>query len=319
MDFEGTATKFANSIKDLPKSTVWSNLRALRELSIVDFGNEKEIALNPIVSKILRKEIICGVVGGFGTETTAKFFERLIELSREKSGGRPRVIIANAAPPDKAETEAINGNVEKIFPFAAECIRKLNAAEVDFIVIPCNTLHIFIDRFREISDVPIVSIIEESVAEIKRKRIKKVGMLATRATINSKLFQNSFTRENISSIIPNEKEQKTIVKLIDNVLKTGKAKESDTKKIKGIISNLRNRGAESILLACTDLQLLISPDSSEIIDTFEVLANASVNLLNHNPAVAQLVERPVVNRRVACASQACRTTKVNLIKPAGDN
>ena len=76
-------------------------------------------------------------------------------------------------------------------------------------------------------------------------------------------------------------------------------------KLMAIIKNLKKRGAQAILLACTDLQLFVKPDGKEIFDTMEILANAAVAKLNNNPAVAQLVERPAVNRKVACASQAC--------------
>ena len=341
LDFDGTASQFASSL-GLPRSTVFSNLRILRRLNIVEFGNSSSIQINLIIKELLEpKELTMGVVGGFGSETTAEFFSRLIALSRERLNKRPKVVIANAAPPNQAETAAINGDVEKIFPFAAECIKKLNSANVDFIVIPCNTLHIFIDRFRAISEAPVLSIIEESVTELKQKKVSKVGLLATTATINSQMFQNKLKENGIKAIIPNERWQKEIVTVIDSILRTGKPAKKDSDKIKKIISNLKSRGVQAILLACTDLQLLVKADGKEIIDTMEVLANSAINSLKqpavahipfsfsaerkclvepqkkercdmqsqkiHNPAVAQLVERFAVDGKVACASQACGT------------
>lgn len=285
MDFEGTASQFASSVK-LPRSTVFSNLRILRKLNIVEFGNSDNIRINQIIRDLLTpKELVIGVVGGFGSETTAEFFSKLIALSRDKLNRRPKVVIANATPSDRAETAAINGNVEQIFPFAAECIKKLNSAGVDFIVIPCNTLHIFIDRFLAMSEAPVLSIIEESVAELNRKNVSSVGLLATTATIKSEMFQKEFEKEKIKTIMPGDIEQKQIVNAIDAVLKTGTPAKKDCEKLKVVIKNLKKRGAQAILLACTDLQLFVKPDGKEVFDTMEILANSAIGRLKLNPIV----------------------------------
>ncbi len=317
--FSGTATQFVSSL-NLPKSTVWHNLRILQKFGIVRFGEAHSINVNEFVrDAICEKAQIIGVVGGFGPETTAEFFAKLILLSRKLAKGRPKVVLTNAAVPLDLEKEAINNNPRLLIPFAIECIKKLNSANVDFAVIPCNTLHLFIDLFRELSDVPIISIVDEVISEFKTKDVKRAGLLATTATINSKLFQNALTKEKISTIIPNDSEQELIMRAIKNVLRTGLPNKTDSEKLRKIISSMKKRGADVILLACTDLQMLISPDGSEIIDTLEVLASASVKSLNTNPAVAQWLEHPAVNREVACSTQACGTTKARLIKPAGDN
>ena len=308
VSFNGTATQFVSSIIDLPKSTVWHNLRALQQLGIVTFGDSHSIEINKHVRDTLcERAPVIGVVGGFGPETTAEFFAKLISLSRKLGKGRPKVVLANAAVPLDLEKEAIDNNPLLLVPFAIDCIKKLNSANVDFIVIPCNTLHLFIDIFRELSDVPIISIIDEIISEFKTKDVKCAGLLATTSTIHSNLFQNALAKENIKTIIPNDAEQESVLRAIKNVLRTGQPNKAGSKKLRKIIAGLKKRGADAILLACTDLQLLISPAGPEIIDTFEVLANASVNSLDANPAVAQLVERPAVNRKVACASQACGT------------
>ncbi len=319
VSFDGTATQFVSSIIDLPKSTVWHNLRVLQKFGIVSFGEAHSIKVNKFVRDAMcEKAPVIGVVGGFGPETTAEFFAKLISLSRKQAKGRPNVVLANIAVPLDLEKEAINNNPKLLIPFAIECIKKLNSANVDFMVIPCNTLHLFIDLFRELSDVPIISIVDEIISEFKIKNVKCAGLLATTATITSNLFQNAFAKENISTITPGNTEQELVMHAIKNVLRTGLPNKTDSEKLRKIIASLKRRGADVILLACTDLQLLISPDGSEIIDTFEVLASASVNSLNNNPAVAQWLEHPAVNREVACSTQACRT-KANLIKPVGDN
>lgn len=317
VSFNGTASQFVSSIKDVPKSTVWHNLRVLQKLGIVTFGNSHSIEINKHVRDALcEKAPVIGVVGGFGPETTAEFFTRLISLSRKLAKGRPKVVLANAAVPLDLEKEAISNNPRLLLPFAIDCIKKLNSANVDFIVIPCNTLHLFIDIFRELSDVPIISIVDEIISEFKEKSVKCAGLLATTSTINSNLFQNALAKENINTVIPNDTEQESILRAIKNVLRTGQTNKTDSKKLHMIISGLKKRGADVILLACTDLQLIIASDGSEIFDTMEILANSAVNSLN--PAVAQWPERPAVAREVACSTQACGT-KQTLINQKENN
>lgn len=301
--FEGTASQFVSSAKELPKSTIWHNLRILQKLGLVEFGNSHPIKLNQVLQKLLDKnELTIGVAGGFGPETTAKFFSELIRLARNELKRRPKVIIVNAAVPEDLEKEAISKNPSLLLPFVIDCIKKLNATNVDFVVIPSNTLHLFIDVFRKVADAPVVSLIEETRAELKRRNISRIGLLATSAALNSGMFQREFSKSDIRIIMPTEKEQKIVLGAIKNLLRAGKPNIKDSNRLKLVIKNLKKRGAQIVLLACTDLQFLVSEIKGvEIIDTLEVLTSVAVRLLSKNPLVAQWLERLAVDREAACS------------------
>src|SRR3989344_8382167 len=106
-----------------------------------------------------------GIVGGLGPETTSEFYLDLIRKFRENTDTYPKIIIDNLSFPFYLEEEIIikSTNEQKILPFLKESISRLNKAGSDFIVIPCNTVHIFIDELRKESLVPIMSIIDETI------------------------------------------------------------------------------------------------------------------------------------------------------------
>ena len=222
---------------------------------------------------------IVGIVGGLGPETTSEFYLDLIKKFRDDSDYYPSIVINNVSFPFYLEKEIIlnSQNEEKILPFILDSISSLNDAGVDFIIIPCNTVHIFIKEFRSHSDVPVVNIIEECIKEIKSKNLKKIGILATTKTIDSGMYQNEIENNNINFIIPNSKNQNRISKSIINILNGDKNYDD----LHDIINNFIDNGCDSILLGCTDLQLIISDKTYniEVLDSMKILSNRTFEIL----------------------------------------
>tara|TARA_Y100000310_G_C20679897_1_gene815311 strand:- start:2678 stop:3274 length:597 start_codon:yes stop_codon:yes gene_type:complete len=183
----------------------------------------------------------------------------------------------NVAVPLEVEGNIIRGIVdEDMKKLLIDSVVRLNDADVDFIVIPCNSVHVFIDELRSISKKPILSIIEETAKICDG--VKKVGLLASSLTINQKLHENELNQKGIDIVIPNKKDQRiiddTIVKIIHD-----ESNSRDEEIILSIIEQLKREGAEKIILGCTELGSLISGE--EMIDTLEVLEDAVVEeLLN---------------------------------------
>jgi len=224
-----------------------------------------------------------GIVGGLGPETTSKFYLDLISLARKHCDSYPKIIIDNVSFPFYLEEEIIkkSENEHRILPYLEDSIRKLNKAGVDFIVIPCNTVHIFIEDLRRISKVPILSILDETIKVIKKEGYRKIGLLATTKTIDRKLYETPLVENGINIAIPTKTEQEIVAKIILRILENtsdGKDKMSLLK----IIDNLFKRGSESILLGCTDLQLILNQSDlkTKLIDTANILMSATFNKLS---------------------------------------
>ncbi|KKT16980.1 MAG: Aspartate racemase [Parcubacteria group bacterium GW2011_GWB1_43_6] len=228
-----------------------------------------------------------GIIGGLGPQTTAKVYLSVINLIRKNGEDKyPPIVIYNLPFPFIIEKEAIieGRNAEKMLPYLIDGAKILEKSGADFGILPCNTLHKYIKEIRESVNIPFLSILDETVLELKTKKIQTVGLLATKTTIESRIYEKVLVEKGIRIICPTEEGQNQIYDIIVQLL-NGEENDLQSKKIEIVCNSLHEKGAESILLACTDLQLAISSVKSPIpiVDTTEVLINASVRTLIGKP------------------------------------
>ncbi len=220
-----------------------------------------------------------GIVGGLGPETSCSFCLELNNRIRQISECQPDIVMENVAVPLRLEKRMIKGAVLRdMFDLLAKAVVRLNRAEADFIVIPCNTVHVFIEDLRKISKKPIISIIEVCAEECCRRGFSKVGILGSSTTIKQKLHENELIKKGIRVCLP--KNQSVISRVILRILNN--AENSDDKRILlESISELKADNAEAVILGCTDLDILISEKDSALplIDTTKVLLDAVVKLI----------------------------------------
>ncbi len=227
-----------------------------------------------------------GVIGGLGPETTSEFYLKIINLCRKQNKIHyPPILIYSVPVPFKVEQDIVEmgKNEEKMLPVLIDGVKKLKQSKVDFIVIPCNTVHSFIDNLRKIISTPILSIIEETSKKCKTKGYQKVGILSTKKTIEKKLYDKELERFNIELLTPTVQEQKNVSEIIFRIL-SGKKSKDDKEQLLQVVKGLEKKGAEAIILGCTDLQLLLSQKDSKIkfLDTVEIFAKATVNEILRN-------------------------------------
>ena len=220
-----------------------------------------------------------GIIGGLGPETTSEFYLDIVfSCQKMKSSARPALIISSVPLPYKIEEDAILKNIgmERCLPFLTEEAKRLEKAGADFIVMPCNSLHVFIQDIRKAVTVPVISIVEETVKFLKRNNMKKVGIVSTSATIKNKLYEKSFAENDIKYVTPNDLQQAKMGKFILNLV-TGQQKNRDREELIKIINDFDGKGLDCVILACTDLQLLIpSHPTLKIFDTMKILVDSVV-------------------------------------------
>jgi aspartate racemase len=221
-----------------------------------------------------------GIIGGLGPETTSEFYLDLVFSCQKKDQThRPSIIIASVPLPYKIEEEAIAKGIgfERITPFLIEEAKRLEKAGADFIVMPCNSLHVFIKEIRNSVKIPVLSIIEETVKFLKKNKFEKVGIVSTSATIQNKLYEIAFEKNNIEYATPDDLQQAKMGKFILNLV-TGQQKNSDREELIKIINDFERKDVDCVGLACTDLQLLIPKHPNlKIFDTMKIFANATVD------------------------------------------
>ena len=215
-----------------------------------------------------------GILGGMGPEATAELYLRIIRIFQSKYGAKydddfPEIVIINLPIPDVVEDLSEEKAVREML---VSGVRKLENAGTDFIVIPCNTVNFFFQSIQEAVSIPVLSILTETADEIRRMKVKTVGLLGTEMTMSKNIYNSVL--QDIPLIAPSIEEQKGITKIIINVL-AGKKNALDRKFLLGLIDKLKESGAEKVILGCTELPLLLKR-SNDLIDTIDVLAQATV-------------------------------------------
>lgn len=222
---------------------------------------------------------IVGIIGGLGPETTSEFYLDIVFSSYKKTKEvRPGIIISSVSLPYQIEEDLITQNVgsERYIPFLVNEAKRLEKAGADFLVMPCNSLHVFIKEIRNAVGIPVLSIVEETVKFLKKNNLNKVGIVSTSATIQNKLYETAFEENDIDYVTPDEFQQAKMGKFILNLV-TGQQKNRDREDLIQIINDFEEKDVDCVVLACTDLQLLIPKHPRlKIFDTMKIFADASV-------------------------------------------
>lgn len=220
-----------------------------------------------------------GIIGGLGPETTAEFYQEIVTaFSKMGKESHPSVLMYSVPLPLQLEKECIlqAQNERKCLPYLIKAAQILEKGGADFLVMPCNSLHLFIEEIRNSVRIPVLSAIDETVNVLRNNDDKAVGVLATSITINNGLYKKALGSNGIRYIVLNNEDQNKLGQIIYRLV-TNKHDESDKKELDEIINNLYKEDLDSIILACTDLQIL-NPHHNEIkiLDTMRILLDATV-------------------------------------------
>jgi aspartate racemase len=219
-----------------------------------------------------------GIIGGLGPETTASFYLELISLSAQmNTSQRPPMLIWNVAMPYAIEQQVLVDGVgeEKFLPYLIEGAQNLERGGADFLVMPCNTLHVLIEGIRASVSVPVISILDTTTKALVDENITRVGFLSTAVTVKKQIYDTKFKNAGITTIIPTSAEQEVANNVIYNIV-SNDVKPGDTDKLQTIVDSLITQDVEAIVLACTDLQQLVNPNQKvKVFDTMKILAQAA--------------------------------------------
>lgn len=221
-----------------------------------------------------------GVIGGMGPKATSVFFDKVIEhTAAERDQEHINMIILNhTSLPDRTSV-ILSGRGELFLEAIAKDLKLLELAGVSNIAIPCNTSHYFYDEMQQMTSVPIINMVDETLKVIHAKYgdNSKIGILATTGTINSGVYKKVCESYNMKLHEPNEATQELVMDIIYNQVKSNL--EVDPAVLEGIINDLvYNEGCNCVIIACTELSCIpISKQVMEVsIDAMQVLVNRSI-------------------------------------------
>ena len=220
-----------------------------------------------------------GIIGGMGPETTARFYLDVIFKCHHKNNKqRPPILLWSVPLLYRIEEDFIRNaeGAENYLPYLIEAAKNLEKGGADFLVMPCNSVHVFINEIRREVEIPVLSILEETEKFVRSLNARRIGLLATKLTINQKLYDKLLLQE-IDIVKPGKSDQARLGRIISKIVVSKNADREKAQLIK-IIWNLARKGADTIILGCTDLQLLTKPKEIPIPvhDTMDLLVDATV-------------------------------------------
>lgn len=200
---------------------------------------------------------VIGIIGGMGPLATADLFRKIVENTKaDNDREHLRVLIDNNTNiPDR--TAALLKGGESPVAEMVKSAKLLSEMGAEFLLIPCNTAHCFYNEVKDSVDVPVLHMIEITADKLKSQGIERVGLLATDGTIALGLYEKICDDKGIETLLPKEDEQKAVMQLIYDGVKAGKT-DFDASGVKKVIKSLLDKGAQKIILGCTELPLAVT-------------------------------------------------------------
>lgn len=221
-----------------------------------------------------------GILGGMGPMATVELFKSIIDHTPAEQDQNHIPIFINNTPQVPDRTEAILHDGEDPRPILCESAKKLENVGSDFVVMPCNTAHYFIEDIQGAVEIPVLNMVESTMEEISSG--SKIGLLATSGTINTGVYQK-YSKNKINLITPDDKYKDIFMKIIygDRGVKAGYYGEELTNKMLEIVDHLKDKGVEEIIAGCTEVRLVLSKSDLEetlLITPIDIIAKKAVKL-----------------------------------------
>lgn len=206
-----------------------------------------------------------GLIGGMSWESTIPYYRIINEEVKNRLGGlHSAKIILYSVEFDEIEKCQSSGDWERSGDILGEAAQGLEAAGADFILICTNTMHKVAPQIASMIHVPIIHIAEATADALEKCHIQNVGLLGTKYTMTQTFYKQKLIDRGIDVIIPEEAEIDVVNDIIFHELCLGQIKEDSRRKFRKIIDGLKDRGAEGVILGCTEIGLLIRPADSSL-------------------------------------------------------
>lgn len=217
-----------------------------------------------------------GLIGGMSWESTITYYKIINNTVKERLGGlhSAKIILYSV---DFAEIEECQsrGDWDKSAEILLGAAQSLEKGGADFILICTNTMHKVAPKIQEKINVPIVHIADATADELKKNHIHKVALLGTKYTMTQDFYRARICSNGIEVLIPEEPDVEIINRVIYDELCLGKVCDASRKDFIRIIDSLKARGAEGVILGCTEIGLLIGQEDSSlpVFDTTKIHAH----------------------------------------------
>lgn len=204
----------------------------------------------------MKKKTI-GIIGGMGPLATADLFEKIILHTRaSRDQDHLRVFLdSNTNIPDR--TAAILSGGADPLPELTASAQGLERQGAELLLMPCNTAHYFYDEVQSAVSVPVLHMIRLTARALSKRGVRTAGLLATDGTVRTGIYQRCFADTDIRLLTPDESGQQAVMDMIYRGVKAGR-RDYDASAARRAMEALLDRGAETLILGCTELPLAVT-------------------------------------------------------------
>jgi aspartate racemase len=220
-----------------------------------------------------------GILGGMSPESTVSYYEYITRVYTERFGdyGYPEIIVYSVSFQPYVDWPQ-EERWDLVAQGLSEAAQKLEAAGADFILIATNTMHLVFDQVQASVHVPMLSLLDAVGEAILGRGMKKVGLLGTQFTMEKTFYQEALAQKGITVLTPDAEDRQYVNTVIYDELVANQIRDESRAGFLAIINRLAARGAEGIILGCTEIPLLVSERDTHVplFDTTTIHAEAAL-------------------------------------------
>jgi aspartate racemase len=223
---------------------------------------------------------VIGLIGGMSWKSSAEYYRLINEGVRARLGGlhSARCLMWSF---DFADIEALQrtDRWDEAALLMVEAAQRLERGGADFLVIATNTMHIAAPQVQAASSLPLLHIADPTAERIKAAGLRRVGLLGTAFTMEQDFYKGRLAQQHgLEVLVPEMPDRATVHRIIYEELVQGHIRDASRQAYRKVIERLVARGAEAIILGCTEIMLLLAPEDSPVplFDTTGLHAEAAV-------------------------------------------
>jgi len=221
-----------------------------------------------------------GLLGGMSWESTLQYYRLLNRGINHKMGGLHSAdIIMHSIDFGPVEKCMQQGNWQEIEKILGSAVISLERGGADFFLICTNTMHKLAPQLEDRVNIPLLHIADASAEQLKKNSVAKVGLLGTQFTMEENFYTGRLQdKHGLQVLIPGKRDREIVNRVIFDELCCGKVRDTSRQQYYRIISQLKDNGAEAILLGCTEIGLLLDQQDIELklFDTTHIHAAKAV-------------------------------------------
>ncbi|EKO3451882.1 aspartate/glutamate racemase family protein [Vibrio fluvialis] len=223
-----------------------------------------------------------GMIGGMSWESTLSYYKAINEGVKAELGGLNSAQIClysvNFEPIEKLQHE---GKWDETAQLLAQAAKSVEAGGADFLLICTNTMHKVAPEIEAQISIPILHIADATAKQLQQDGIKRVGLLGTRFTMEQEFYKGRLQQQfGIDVLIPDAEQRQQVHRVIYEELCLGTIRPESRAQYVEIVEDLHRRGAQAVILGCTEIALLIQQHDTDVplYDTTKIHAEQAVQL-----------------------------------------